>query len=186
MKNNNSSKHHPACGFGKAYTNTVKTTNSVKMNLFCVVTWAMAMTATELTAQVFTTLHSFPTNSVNGDGANPYAGLILAGNTLYGTAEYGGMYGDATVFAVNMDGTGFTNLHLFTDRSGPSTTNSDGAFPDDGLILSGNTLYGTAESGGRHGNGTVFSITLPALQLTITTSGSNIIMTWPTNYAGFD
>jgi hypothetical protein len=46
-------------------------------------------------------------------------------------------------------------------------------------------LYGTTPSGGPHASGTVFSITLPAPQLNITTSGTNIILTWPTNYAGF-
>ena len=38
-------------------------------------------------AQTFTTLHSFTpvVSSTNSDGAIPYAGLVLAGNTLYGT-----------------------------------------------------------------------------------------------------
>ena len=55
-------------------------------------------------------IYRFNTNS---DGANPYAGLILSGNTLYGTASDGGSSGNGTVFAVNTDGTGFTNLHSF-------------------------------------------------------------------------
>jgi uncharacterized repeat protein (TIGR03803 family) len=111
----------------------------------------------------FTNLHTFtasfgipyPTNS---DGANPYAGLILSGSTLYGTAEGGGRSGNGTVFAVNTDGTGFTNLHTFTAYPRFTTTNSDGANPYAGLILSGNTLYGTAEDGGSPGNGTVFAV----------------------------
>ena len=78
------------------------------------------------------------------DGDYPYAGLILSGNTLYGTTAYGGSSGNGTVFAVNTDGTGFTNLHSFTARSVLIYTNSDGADPHAGLILSGNTLYGTA------------------------------------------
>ena len=69
------------------------------------------------------------------------AGLILSGNTLYGTAVYGGSSGDGTVFAVNTDGTGFTTLHNFTATV---YGQRDGAFPYAGLILSGNTLYGTA------------------------------------------
>ena len=48
----------------------------------------------------------------------PYGGLILSGNTLYGTAQYGGSSGNGTVFAVNTDGTGFTNLYSFTAISG--------------------------------------------------------------------
>ena len=66
------------------------------------------------------------------DGANPRAGLILSGNTLYGTAVGGGSSGNGTVFAVNTDGTGFTNLHSFTagsDNPYGGYTNSDGVNP---------------------------------------------------------
>src|SRR3989442_1289719 len=97
-------------------------------------------------AQNFTTLYSFTRTSgslsTNSDGANPYAGLISSGNTLFGTAYYGGGSGYGTLFAVNTDGTGFAILHSFTADSGsPSYTNSDGTCPSAGLILSGNTLY---------------------------------------------
>jgi uncharacterized repeat protein (TIGR03803 family) len=95
----------------------------------------------------FTNLHSFSYS----DGANPWAGLVLSGNTLYGTTDYGGSGGYGTVFAVNTDGTGFTILHTFTGGS-------DGAFPNGGLILSSNTLYGTAAHGGSSGAGTVFAV----------------------------
>ena len=67
--------------------------------------------------------------------------------------------------------------------SGPGT-NSDGANSQAGLILSGNTLYGTAFQGGSR-YGTVFSISFTP-QLTITPSAASLILTWPTNYAGFD
>jgi uncharacterized repeat protein (TIGR03803 family) len=104
----------------------------------------------------FTTLHSFTYGS---DGAAPNAGLILSGNRLYGTAFLGGSGAAGTVFAVNTDGTGFTTLHSFTATSGPfPSTNSDGAAPVDGLILSGNILYGTAQGGGSSGRGTVFAL----------------------------
>jgi uncharacterized repeat protein (TIGR03803 family) len=137
----------------------------------------------------FTNLHSFTAFSSlypfgNSDGANPNAGLILSGNTLYGTAEDGGSPGNGTVFAVNTDGTGFTTLHSFTATSGPFI-NSDGAYPYAGLILSGYTLYGTAAYGGSSGNGTVFSLSF-APQLTIIRSGANVILTWPTHVAGFN
>ena len=101
------------------------------------------MLAGQATAQTFTTLYSFTGGS---DGAYPDAGLILSGNTLYGTAYDGGSSGNGTVFAVNTDGTGFTNLYSFTRLA-----DSDGANPAAGLILSGNTLYGTA--GGRRQSG---------------------------------
>jgi uncharacterized repeat protein (TIGR03803 family) len=137
----------------------------------------------------FTNLHSFTAfkNSTNSDGAYLPGGLILSGNTLYGTANGGGSSGDGTVFALNTNGTGFTNLYSFTATSGSGGfigTNSDGAAPHSGLILLGNTLYGTAFRGGSSGWGTVFSITLPPPPLTITPSGTNVILTWPTYAPG--
>src|SRR6266481_5640859 len=89
--------------------------------------------------------------AINSDGANPNAGLILSGNTLYGTTAAAGSASKGTVFAVNTDGTDFRILHSFTGGS-------DGAHPWAGLIVSGNTLYGTAYSGGSSGRGTVFAV----------------------------
>src|SRR5208282_5026446 len=111
------------------------------------------MLAGRATAQTFTTLYNFTAlvDYNNSDGAVPEAGVILSGNTLYGTAYYGGSSGNGTVFALNTNGTGFTNLYSFTGGS-------DGASPQAVLILSGNTLYGTASSGGSSGNGTVFAV----------------------------
>jgi uncharacterized repeat protein (TIGR03803 family) len=106
-------------------------------------------------AQTFTTLHNFIYNT---DGDAPDCALILSGNTLYGTTYYGGTNGNGTIFSISTNGTGFRNLYSFSATSGPNSTNSDGAFPEGGLILSGNTLYGTAESGGTNSNGTVFAI----------------------------
>jgi|ERR1035437_1513609 hypothetical protein len=54
--------------------------------------------AGRVTAQTFTILHSFtlPNNNTNSDGAIPLAGLILSGNTIYGTANDGGSSGAGT------------------------------------------------------------------------------------------
>jgi uncharacterized repeat protein (TIGR03803 family) len=94
----------------------------------------------------FTNLHSF----TDGTGA-PRAGLILSSNLLYGTTFFGGAsYG--AVFRMNIDGTGFANIHSFT-----SLTN-DADNPAGGLVLSGNTLYGTAAGGGTLGGGVVFAV----------------------------
>ena len=119
----------------------------------------------------FSTLHSFTAGSndssvnyTNSDGVGPQAGLISSGNTLYGTAVEGGSLGSGTVFALKTDGTGFTTIHSFTApyfHSFPYL-NSDGANPYAGLILSGNTLYGTTAIGGSSGNGTVFAVNTDA------------------------
>jgi uncharacterized repeat protein (TIGR03803 family) len=110
----------------------------------------------------FTILHSVTgfsdSNNTNSDGAAPVGGLILSGNTLFGTASAGGSGANGTVFALNTDGTGFTNLYSFTLAAGSDYTNRDGATPADPLILSGNTLYGTAYYGGVSGNGAIFAI----------------------------
>ena len=79
--------------------------------------------ADRVTAQTFTTLHSFTSTDFNGynsDGVYPAAGLITnsSGNTLYGMALFGGISNNGTVFSVNADGTGFTNLHSFIGSDG--------------------------------------------------------------------
>jgi uncharacterized repeat protein (TIGR03803 family) len=96
----------------------------------------------------FTVLKKF---SGSPDGSHSQASLTLSVNTLYGTTVNGGSYAYGTVFKVNTDGSGFAVLHSFT-------YSSDGAFPYGGLILSGNTLYGTTKGGGSFGFGTVFKI----------------------------
>jgi len=200
-----------------------------------VLTGLALMTAGPATAQTFTVLHSFADDG--GDGADPESRLVLSSNTLYGTTRRGGSSGNGTVFSISTDGTGFTNLHNFTEGTGlfPNITNNDGAYPFAGLTLSGDTLYGTTYSGGDSGNGTVFALNTDGTgfinlhnftgtdgtspmgglrvsgntlygtarfggtgghgtvfrlsfppQLSISPSGPNIILTWPTNVAGFD
>jgi uncharacterized repeat protein (TIGR03803 family) len=89
----------------------------------------------------------------------PYDGLVLSGSTLYGTAFYGGTYGNGAVFKVNANGTGFSILHSFN--------NNDGTYPVDGLVLSGSTLYGTTSGGGTNGYGTVFKVSTNGSSFTV-------------------
>lgn len=85
----------------------------------------------------FTNLHNF----IGIDGHYPLDALVLSGNTLYGTTYDGGTNFDdhgagfGTVFAINTDGTGFTNLYEFTATDPDTGANSDGANPWSGLIL---------------------------------------------------
>jgi uncharacterized repeat protein (TIGR03803 family) len=123
----------------------------------------------------FTTLHHFGAlgddsalndTATNFDGASPSAGLVLTNNTLYGVAQYGGLAGNGTVFAISTSGMGFTVLHEFAPGAhdpsvvsfGTGFTNRDGAHPSGDLVLSGNILYGTTVTGGTNGSGTVFSL----------------------------
>lgn len=137
----------------------------------------------------FVVLHAFSaTNAlvgINSDGARPQSGLTLWSNVLYGTAEYGGTFGNGTVFSVTTDGTAFATLYNFTSTNDITGTNADGAYPLGCLAISGDTLYGTASAGGADGYGTVFSILLPP-PLNMTVLQTNIVLTWPTNFMGFN
>jgi uncharacterized repeat protein (TIGR03803 family) len=97
-------------------------------------------------------LHSF--GQTPGDGSQPLAGLVRdsVGN-LYGTTQYGGMYGEGTVFKLDPSGS-VTILHSFA-------WGTDGAFPNSGLVLdAAGSLYGTTVEGGDPvcDCGTVFKI----------------------------
>jgi uncharacterized repeat protein (TIGR03803 family) len=110
----------------------------------------------------FSVLHDFSVldsnTGANTDGALPCGGLILSGNTLYGTASAGGAGGVGTVFSINTNGGNFITLHSFTPPDTLTATNADGAMPLGGLVLSNSTLYGTTYAGGFGGRGMIFSI----------------------------
>src|SRR5258708_37906276 len=101
------------CGFVTFSRNTHRL-------LLPVLTVALGLILTsQVTAQTFTNLYGF---TGGNDGGAPYAGLILSGNTLYGTTTAGGSSGNGTVVAVNTEGSGFCNLYGFTrgqDGGGP-------------------------------------------------------------------
>ena len=111
------------------------------------------------------------------DGINPMAGVILdtAGN-LYGTTEYGGIYGYGTVYKLSPSGTE-TILHNF-DLNG-----ADGAYPVSRLVMYKGNLYGTTASGGAYGDGTMFEVTLSGTE-TILHSFANNDIDGTNPYAG--
>jgi uncharacterized repeat protein (TIGR03803 family) len=131
----------------------------------------------------FAVLHSF--NSAPG----PWGGLVLRGNTLYGTAENNENSALGTIFKVNTDGSGYTRLYSFSpeayDPISRRHTNFDGALPLAGLVMDGNTLYGTAAIYGAGGSGTVFRLALPALNAPIisavTQTNGAISFSWSAN-----
>jgi uncharacterized repeat protein (TIGR03803 family) len=98
----------------------------------------------------FSVLVNFSGN--DGDGANPYAGLVQGtdGN-FYGTTGYGGTNNDGTVFKITPEGT-LTTLHSFDG--------TDGSWPNVPLVQATNgDFYGTTLTGGANGGGTFFKIT---------------------------
>lgn len=101
----------------------------------------------------FTVLRTF-TIADHNNGADPPSGLLLAAGRLYGTTLYGGTNGYGNIFVMSIDGSSFTNLYSFSGGK-------DGSFPYGTLIMSSNTLYGTAYGGGENGDyGVVFSLQL--------------------------
>jgi uncharacterized repeat protein (TIGR03803 family) len=94
-----------------------------------------------------TTLYSFY------GAANPYAGLIQATDgDFYGTAFKGGAYGCGEVFKVDPSGN-LTPLYAFGG-------NGDGGAPRGRLVRgSDGSLYGTTDTGGVYGYGSVFRTT---------------------------
>jgi uncharacterized repeat protein (TIGR03803 family) len=106
----------------------------------------------------FRTLHVFDGTN---DGMRPACKMVVSGATMYGTTEQqSGGNNAGTIFKMNLDGSGYTTLHRFTRPIGafPEWTNVDGIYLDSDLLLSGNTLYGTAHTGGQWNKGTVFAI----------------------------
>ena len=75
----------------------------------------------------------------NPDGANPRGVLVLSGGMFYGTTRYGGTNGAGSVFKMNADGTGFTNIYSFSDAYPES--------PVTALAVSGSTIYGAGGAG---------------------------------------
>jgi uncharacterized repeat protein (TIGR03803 family) len=106
----------------------------------------------------FTALYSF---TGANDGANPVAGLVTGtdGN-LYGTTENKGVDGFGTIFKITTSGS-LTTIHPFTGGS-------DGDQPEAALITgSAGNFYGTTETEGSGGFGTVFSVTYSGLLTTL-------------------
>lgn len=100
-------------------------------------------------------LHSF---GKGNDGVGPAAGLVDVSGTLYGTTFQGGanhyclgFVTCGTVFSITTAGTEKV-LHDFGNGT-------DGFAPQAGLTDVNGTLYGTTNSGGAYGRGTIFSIT---------------------------
>jgi uncharacterized repeat protein (TIGR03803 family) len=110
-----------------------------------------------------TVLYAF---SGSADGGNPAAGLLMDGKgNLYGTAETGGANGYGVVFEVTAAGA-YKVLYSFN-------ATPDGQTPAAGLVRdkAGN-LYGTTQSGGDSGGGTVFKLAPDGAETIIHAFGS--------------
>ncbi len=95
-----------------------------------------------------TTLYSF---TGGADGSGPQGGVIDVGGVLYGTATYGGSAYNGTVFSYTLSSG--TEKTLYNFQGG-----ADGSYPVGPLLDVKGKLYGTANSGGSEGEGTVFAL----------------------------
>ena len=99
-----------------------------------------------------TTLVSF--NAM--DGAGPYDALIAdAAGDLFGTTQGGGANAAGTVFEIVKTGGSYAS----TPATLVTFNGTNGAYPKSGLIAdAAGNLFGTTQSGGANGYGTVFEI----------------------------
>ena len=101
-----------------------------------------------------TTLYSFCTQSACRDGVGP-GGLVQATDgSLYGTTGGGGANGAGTIFRISPSG--LSTLYSFCSQSGCT----DGNEPNRLVQDTSGDFYGTTYSGGAHGDGTVFSLSV--------------------------
>jgi uncharacterized repeat protein (TIGR03803 family) len=103
----------------------------------------------------------------NGDGAGPGGRLALGPRgTLYSNTEGGGANGNGVLYSLGQNGR-FKVLHTFSATNATTGANDDGVFPDEGLVVDGNTLLGIAIYGGNGSTagilgsgGTLYELTL--------------------------
>jgi uncharacterized repeat protein (TIGR03803 family) len=97
----------------------------------------------------FRVVRSFTTTV--GDGQQPSGSLLIGGDgALYGTTRLGGSSSTGAVYRLTVDGLQFRVLHSFIDAV------NDGAGPRNGVVDSGNDLFGVTPYGGSTDWGTIF------------------------------
>ena len=135
----------PGTRIPQSSTSGKQTSNKIVLVLFLVTIIAVLVAVAH--AQTYRVLHSF---GYGYDGQAPLAGVIMdASGNLWGTTEYGGIYGAGTIFMLAPDG---------TIKSYSFTRAPDGANPQAGLLLYHGALYGIAEYGGAYYQGTIFKL----------------------------
>ncbi len=105
----------------------------------------------------------FAFSQAAGTGASPQGGVAFSpSGTLVGTTDSGGPFGTGTVFELSPPAAGqkqWTQLLLtaFQDSA------MNGAFPQSGVAISSTgEVFGTAQGGGKFGDGTLFMLEPPA------------------------
>jgi uncharacterized repeat protein (TIGR03803 family) len=131
-------------------------------------------------------LTTFPCDYDAGGGLNPPLVQANDGN-FYGTSVTGNaddpFYPGSKGWMFEMSPEGvYTPILSFTAANPPYL----GADPLTGLVQGADgNLYGTTSLDGSHGYGNVFRIIMPGPLLSSSQAGSNLILSWRTNYVGY-
>jgi len=114
-------------------------------------------------------VHAFSASNAageNADGVNPFARLTRGEDgALYSTASYGGANGNGVIYRIGGNGS-FKVLYTFSATNPITGSNVDGANPDYGVLVDGDSLIGMADYGGNGsvagaiGNGTLYRLKL--------------------------
>ncbi|MEO6003302.1 MAG: MBG domain-containing protein [Opitutus sp.] len=135
----------------------MKALRTSSLRLFSILALASTvfLSAGKVDAQSFKVLHAFDKGSEGIANTSP----LIQGSDgrLYGTTQQGGKYGFGTVFAVNMDGTGFVVLRHLNGNTGDGNGSYGGV-----IQASDGRLYGTTFQGGTQvagfSAGTIFGL----------------------------
>lgn len=101
----------------------------------------------DLDGSNYTVAHSFN----DTDGFTPAGDLVEANGKLWGVTSMGGANSKGTIYCINTNGTGFTKVHDFGSAS-------SSGYPEQGLILANNKLWGMSYDGGISNYGTIYTI----------------------------
>lgn len=105
----------------------------------------------------FTKLFDF---NEDENGFVPKGSLLLIGDYLYGTTEFGGIHGNGTVFRIHTDGSDFSIIANFE-------MGVTGGHPKCALYFDGTYLYGTNTNGGANNSGTIFKLLPDGSEVTV-------------------
>jgi len=102
-----------------------------------------------------TNLHQFLGPPADGSFANGGSLIMDAAGNLYGTTEYGGLYGSGIVYELSPTTNGWTMSVLYN-----FTGLGDGGNPPSGVVFdNAGNLYGVTYAGGEEGYGAAYELT---------------------------
>ncbi|MBV8800626.1 MAG: hypothetical protein JO208_12565 [Alphaproteobacteria bacterium] len=120
------------------------------------VAFAVALPAGPAFAASYSVIHNFTGTSM-GDGDTPIPELVLdQSGRLYGTTEFGGQFDLGTIFRLTKPAKG---SKVWTEDILRSFNSNEANRPEGGVLIGASgELYGTTQTGGTFGGGSVYRI----------------------------